>query len=100
MTFIETGDAGGPNFERVFSARPEVLAAWQQLLGAIKANMDPKRYQLATVAAARRMRSSYACSPTARARRRSTSIPRRVAGRADHHSAGLDPARSRSWTRR
>ena len=50
------------NMERAFEARPEVFAAWQQLNGAIKAGMDLRRYELATLAAARRLRSSY-CSP-------------------------------------
>ena len=49
------------NMERAFEARPEVLAAWQQLNGSIKANMDLRRYELATLAAAQRLRSSY-CS--------------------------------------
>jgi alkylhydroperoxidase family enzyme len=49
------------NMERAFEARPEVFAAWQQLNGAIKAGMDLRRYELATLAAARRLRSSY-CS--------------------------------------
>ncbi len=48
-----------PNFTQAFSARPEVYAAWRQLNGAIKAGMDLRRYELATVAAARRLRSSY-----------------------------------------
>lgn len=48
-----------PNFARAFSHRPEVYAAWRQLNGAIKGNMDLRRYELATVAAARRLRSSY-----------------------------------------
>lgn len=48
-----------PNFTRVFSLRPAVYAAWRQLNGAVKANMDLRRYELATVAAARRLRSSY-----------------------------------------
>jgi uncharacterized peroxidase-related enzyme len=48
-----------PNFTKAFSLRPEVYAAWRQLNGAIKANMDLRRYELATVAAARRLRSSY-----------------------------------------
>jgi alkylhydroperoxidase family enzyme len=38
-----------------------VYAAWGELLGAIKANMDLRRYELVTLAAARRLRSSY-CS--------------------------------------
>jgi uncharacterized peroxidase-related enzyme len=48
-----------PNFTKAFSPRPGVYAAWRQLNGAIKANMDLRRYELATVAAARRLRSSY-----------------------------------------
>jgi uncharacterized peroxidase-related enzyme len=48
-----------PNFTKAFSLRPEVYAAWRHLNGAIKANMDQRRYELATVAAARRLRSSY-----------------------------------------
>jgi uncharacterized peroxidase-related enzyme len=48
-----------PNFASAFSLRPEVYGAWRQLNGAIKANMDLRRYELATVVAARRLRSSY-----------------------------------------
>ena len=49
------------NAARAFEERPEVLAAWVQLNTAIKAKMDLRRYELATLAAARRLRSSY-CS--------------------------------------
>lgn len=49
------------NYERAFAERPAVYAAWGQLNGAIKAGMDRRRYELATFAAARRLRSSY-CS--------------------------------------
>jgi uncharacterized peroxidase-related enzyme len=49
------------NYELAFAQRPEVYAAWQQLNGAIKAGMDLRRYELATLAAARRLRSSYCC---------------------------------------
>jgi uncharacterized peroxidase-related enzyme len=48
-----------PNFTRAFSARPAVYKAWRQLNDAIKDNMDLRRYELATVAAASRLRSSY-----------------------------------------
>lgn len=48
-----------PNFARAFSLRPDVYAAWRGLNGAIKSNMDLRRYELATLAAARRLRSSY-----------------------------------------
>lgn len=48
-----------PNFTRAFSHRPAVYAAWRGLNGAIKASMDLRRYELATIAAARELRSSY-----------------------------------------
>jgi uncharacterized peroxidase-related enzyme len=47
------------NSERAFAEHPEVLAAWVELNTAIKAGMDLRRYELATLAAARRLRSSY-----------------------------------------
>jgi alkylhydroperoxidase family enzyme len=49
------------NFERAFAERPEVYSAWRELNGAIKAGMDLRRYELVTLAAAQRLRSSY-CS--------------------------------------
>ncbi len=48
-----------PNFTKAFSLRPEVYEAWRKLNAAIKADMDLRRYELATVAAARRLKSSY-----------------------------------------
>jgi uncharacterized peroxidase-related enzyme len=60
---LYTGDTGTfgflPNFTRAFSGRPAVYAAWRELNGAIKSGMDLRRYELATLAAARRLRSSY-----------------------------------------
>ena len=55
-----------PNFARAFSLRPEVYAAWKQLNGSIKAGMDLRRYELATVAAAAACDPATAPSPTAR----------------------------------
>ena len=40
------------NYERAFADRPDVFAARGQLNGAIKAGMDLRRYELATLAAA------------------------------------------------
>ena len=48
-----------PNYVRAFSHRPEVMFAWGNLLGTIKSNMDTRRYELVTLAAARALRSSY-----------------------------------------
>src|SRR3954454_5962973 len=71
MTFIETrpeprlddpareGYGYVPTFTAVFSQRPDVYAAWRALLGAIRAEMEDRRYELATVAAAKRLRSTY-----------------------------------------
>ncbi|MEV5962899.1 carboxymuconolactone decarboxylase family protein [Kribbella sp. NPDC051952] len=50
-----------PNFVRTFAARPAVYDAWKQLNGAIKESMDLRRYELATLAAATALKSSY-CS--------------------------------------
>jgi uncharacterized peroxidase-related enzyme len=47
------------NYTRVLGHRPEVFRAWVQLNTSIKESMDLRRYELATVAAAKRLRSSY-----------------------------------------
>jgi uncharacterized peroxidase-related enzyme len=56
-------DARGrvPELVRLFAHRPDVYEAWRRLLTAVKGGMDERRYELATLAAARRLRSSY-CS--------------------------------------
>ena len=77
------------NYERAFEPRPAVYAAWQQLNGAIKAGMDLRRYELATLAAARRLRSSYCCLAHGRILAERFGEPvARIA--ADHRAAGLD----------
>jgi uncharacterized peroxidase-related enzyme len=48
-----------PNYAKVFSHRPQVLGAWSGLLASIRANLDTRRYELITLAAARAMRHSY-----------------------------------------
>jgi alkylhydroperoxidase family enzyme len=77
------------NYERAFVERPEVYAAWAELNGAIKAGMDIRRYELATLAAARRLRSSYCCLA------HGTVLLERFGEPVleialDHHAAGLD----------
>jgi len=77
------------NSERAFAERPEVYAAWVGLNGAVKAGMDLRRYELATLAAARRLRSSYCCLA------HGTVLLERFGEPVleitlDHHSAGLD----------
>ncbi len=49
------------NYTKLLARRPAVLEAWRGLNAAVKTSMDPRRYELATLAAARRLRSSYCC---------------------------------------
>ena len=48
-----------PNYTKVFSQHPQVMAGWTGLMRSIRGNMDQRRYELVTLAAARAMRSSY-----------------------------------------
>ena len=48
-----------PNYTKAFCHRPDVYAAWGALIGSISGRMDPRRYELVTVAAARALGSSY-----------------------------------------
>src|SRR4051794_23687058 len=61
MSFVELPptDAETPNYERAFALHPDVYRAWLELNGSIKAGVDLRLYELASVAAARRLRSSY-----------------------------------------
>jgi uncharacterized peroxidase-related enzyme len=80
------------NMTRLFARRPDVLAGWVHLLTAIRDGMDRRRYELVTVAAARRLRSSYcmlAHGNVLAERFLEPSAVRDVA--LDHRSAGLDP---------
>jgi len=77
------------NARRAFDVRPEVLAGWVQLNTAIKANMDLRRYELATLAAARRLRSSYCALQHGRLLLEQFGEPVGEIAR-DRHAAGLD----------
>ena len=50
-----------PNLARTLGIRPDVYRAWRDLIGAIRASMPQQRYELATLAAAAELHSSY-CS--------------------------------------
>ena len=50
-----------PNWMQAFSLRPEVRDGWIALLKSIQSNLPARTYELATLAAARALRSSY-CS--------------------------------------
>jgi alkylhydroperoxidase family enzyme len=78
------------NYERLFEARPGVYAAWGALNGAIKENMDLRRYELATLAAARRLRSSYCALAHGTVLLEQFGEPVREIA-VDRRAAGLDP---------
>jgi uncharacterized peroxidase-related enzyme len=48
-----------PNFAGAFSYRPDVAEAWNTLNTTIRNGMDRRRFELATIAAARALKSSY-----------------------------------------
>lgn len=77
------------NHDRVFESRPEVREAWAQLNASVKAGMDLRRYELATLAAAMRLRSSY-CSLAHGAVLLGLGEPVAAIAR-DRASAGLSP---------
>jgi len=48
-----------PNFAGVFSTRPEVAKAWNLLNKTVRDGMDRRRFEIATIGAARALRSTY-----------------------------------------
>jgi uncharacterized peroxidase-related enzyme len=77
------------NYDRAFAVRPEVFAAWVQLNTSIKAGMDLRRYELVTLAAARRLRSTYCALAHGRVLAEQFGEPVREIA-LDRRSAGLD----------
>jgi uncharacterized peroxidase-related enzyme len=48
-----------PNYAAAYISRPDVAKGWAVLNGAIRDGMDPRRYEIATLGAARALRSTY-----------------------------------------
>lgn len=48
-----------PNYAAAFATRPDIAKAWNNLNGTIRDSMDRRRYEIATIAAARALRSTY-----------------------------------------
>ncbi len=48
-----------PNYLKLFSHRPEVYQAWEQLIAAVCSNMTLRRYELVTLSAARALGGTY-----------------------------------------
>jgi hypothetical protein len=93
------------NVSRTYSHRPDALAAWIGLKDAVTSTMDRRRYELVTIAAARRVRSSYCMLAHGNVLADKFYDAGRVREIAlDHHAAGLDEVDVvtrpiASWTR-
>ena len=48
-----------PNYAPAFATRPDVADAWNTLNNAVRGHMERRRFELATIAAARALRSTY-----------------------------------------
>lgn len=85
-------DAGFlPEFVQIFSHHPEAYTAWERLITTVYDGMDRRRCELATLTAARTMKStscSVAHGRTLKNRFFSTDEVIQIA--TDHHDAGLD----------
>lgn len=80
-----------PNYTHLFAHRPAVYGAWRQLLGAVTQHMDPRRYELATIAVARTLRSSYCMLAHGKVLRDEFYEPEALREIAvDHRNAGLE----------
>jgi uncharacterized peroxidase-related enzyme len=81
------------NGTQAFSLRPAVHLAWQHLRGSIQANMDLRRYELVTLAAAASLRCSYCTLAHGAILASEFFSPEQVeAMTRDYHQAGLQPA--------
>jgi uncharacterized peroxidase-related enzyme len=82
-----------PNYTKLFSHRPEVMAGWTALLSIIRGNMDMRRYELVTLAAARALRSSYCMLAHGSVlKQKFYSNEQLKAIAQDYHTADLTPA--------
>lgn len=82
-----------PNYAKLFSQRPAAMSAWGQLLGTVREHMDSRQYELATLAAAGSLRSSYCSLAHANILgRQFYSIEQVTAIVTDYAGAGLAPA--------
>jgi uncharacterized peroxidase-related enzyme len=81
-----------PNYTKLFAHSPGAYEAWHQLNGAVKAGIELRRYELATLAAARALKSSYCGLAHGKVLRDKFFDAQTVAAIAsDDGSAGLSP---------
>lgn len=88
-----------PNYSRVFSHRPKVMDAWAGLLRAIKSNLDTRRFELITLAAARALKNSYCSLAHGSVLRQKFYAPEQLTLIArDYHHSDLTPAEKAMMT--
>ncbi|MCU1392437.1 MAG: putative peroxidase-related enzyme [Ilumatobacteraceae bacterium] len=82
-----------PNYAAAFASRPDVARAWTNLNLTVRNGMDRHRFEIATIAAARAMRSTY-CTAAHSTFMRDTCGDEQsmVALATDHDAVTLDPA--------
>lgn len=82
-----------PMLVEVLSHRPDTYDAFRQLIGSVRRHMDPRRGELATLAAALSMRATACSVAHGKVLRDRFYEPDRVVQIAtDHHQADLDAA--------
>ena len=82
-----------PNYTKAFSHRPKIMEAWNNLIASIRGNMDLRRYELVTLAAARALKSSYCMLAHGSVLRKKFYSPEQLNSIArDYHKADLTPA--------
>jgi uncharacterized peroxidase-related enzyme len=82
-----------PDHARIFSLRPDVLAAWRGLQGSIRKHVRLRRYELITLAAARSLGCRYCqLAHGAVLTQNGVDVDQLHAILSDFHDAGLDPA--------
>jgi uncharacterized peroxidase-related enzyme len=82
-----------PEFVQTFSHHPEAYLAWEQLITTVYDGMDRRRAELATLAAARTMKSTCCATSHGRTlRNRFFTVDEVIQIATDHHQAGLDDA--------
>jgi uncharacterized peroxidase-related enzyme len=82
-----------PNYARAFATHADVAVAWGALDKAIRSHMDRRRFELATIAAARAYRSTYCVAAHSRVLRDECGDePAMLAMAADHPDESLDDA--------
>lgn len=82
-----------PDHAKVFSLRPDVLAAWRELQGTIRKHLRLRRYELVTLAAARSLGCRYCqLAHGSVLVKNGVGLDQLRSILSDYHQAGLDAA--------